>query len=50
VSSLITPDKSTSVTSKGRTKGWGRILNDRRTKTKRKSISAGDRETGVNLE
>lgn len=48
MSSLITPDKSTRVTTKGRTKGWGRILKDRRrTKTKRKSISSGDRETEV---
>lgn len=47
VSSLITPDESTGVTEK-RTKEWGRILEDRvRTKTWRKSISAGDREPEV---
>lgn len=47
-SSLITPDKSTRVMGKGRTKGWGRGLADRTgTKIQRKSISSEDGKFGV---
>lgn len=47
-SSLITPDKSTRVMGKGRTKGWGRGLADRTgTKIQRKSVSSEDGKFGV---